>query len=177
MRLFIGIELPERERERLVGLKEVVRVKGKVKWVEKENLHITLLFIGEAEPDEIIKLLDGIESGLRRFTVKLSGISAFPGLSRPRVLWVGVEQGRREIEELHSAIYERLKDIVKPEKSFIPHVTFGRVKYGKVELKKLEIEDTESFVVDSFILFKSNLTPEGPVYSVVKRYNFGGEHW
>ena len=175
MRLFVGVEIPESEKRKIVQLKKGISVKGRVKWVEEENLHITILFIGESEPEEIIRLLDGIEHEFKPFEARLSGVSAFPSLSRPRVLWVGLEKGEEELKELHKKVYNRLKHIVKLENRFIPHVTFGRVKYGRVGFTSLHLRNPEDFTIDGLILFQSRLTPEGPVYSVVKRYISGGE--
>ena len=174
MRLFLGIEIPHEERKKIIRLKKRIIVEGRVKWVEEENLHITILFIGEAEPDKVCRLLHGIEDEFSPFVARLSSISAFPSLSRPRVLWVGIGKGEEELKHLHKIVFNRLKHIVKPENRFIPHVTFGRVKFGRVKFNSLHLENPEDFKVEDLVLFKSILTREGPVYSVVKRYIPGG---
>jgi len=97
MRVFIAIELPENIKE---GLEKLVislkRSISNVKWVEKENFHITLRFIGEVDKDKVLqieKILDEVGSRFSPFEAELSGLGKFP-----HVLWVGIDENVYEIK-------------------------------------------------------------------------------
>jgi len=173
MRVFIAIELPENIKEELEKL--VISLKrsiSNVKWVEKENFHITLRFIGEVDKDKVLqieKILDEVGSRFSPFEAELSGLGKFP-----HVLWVGIEKGNNILKDIAYAIEgSLLREGFQPsDKLFSPHITLGRVKR---EIKKLPIEKSFgplSFTVDSITLMESQLFPTGPVYSPIKIAKF-----
>ena len=103
MRTFIAIDLPDAARIELSKL--IARLNREaaadVKWVEIENLHLTLKFIGHAaEPQigEIKNILEKLTAAKKPFRVRLAGLGAFPNTRRPRVIWAGVEEGRKPLE-------------------------------------------------------------------------------
>lgn len=178
MRLFAGIPLPEQIRE---AIDRVIRdwkaeVSG-IKYVERENLHITLKFIGEVEEQkaERIKELLGMVS-FNPIEVELEGVGAFPSADRPRVVWIGVKKGFNEIAALSRQIDELLawEGIPQEMKAFHPHVTIGRVRrYSpaiKSKMEKYAGRSFGSFTVDRFVLYKSTLTPRGPIYDRLQTY-------
>ncbi|MBC7319413.1 RNA 2',3'-cyclic phosphodiesterase [bacterium] len=169
MRVFIAVGLPEdikEELHKLVG--SLRRSISDVKWVEKENFHITIRFIGEVEEDRILKLekiLDDIGSKFSPFKVEIKGIGNFP-----HVLWVGIEEGSDTLKNIAYAIEgSLLREGFQPaDKLFSPHITLGRVKKG---IKKFPISKEfgpYSFVVDSITLMQSQLFPTGPIYTPIK---------
>ncbi|RLG17327.1 RNA 2',3'-cyclic phosphodiesterase [Nanoarchaeota archaeon] len=160
MRCFLAIELPEHVKDQIEEFKKWVR--GRVKFVEKKNLHLTLRFLGDVDPNQVMKALEDVE--FKPFTAKLEGIGFFPNERFIRVIWIGVGKGSEEIEKLHEEIERRLGR----DERFVPHVTIARAK-GRVEVLKREFSSDE-FEVSSFSLFRSTLTPKGPIYEVIASF-------
>uniref|UniRef100_A0A7V3RHU9 RNA 2',3'-cyclic phosphodiesterase n=1 Tax=candidate division WOR-3 bacterium TaxID=2052148 RepID=A0A7V3RHU9_UNCW3 len=178
MRTFIGIEIPERQRKVIYEFWKEERSKNlPIKWVEFENLHITLKFLGEVDEkrmNEIIPALSSISKKTKGFLCQLENFGCFPGIRNPRVLWMGVSQGEREIINLAIELDDALSKygFKKEEKKFHPHLTLGRIrapfKIDEIIDKNLK---TESFRVNDFVLFKSTLLPSGPIYERLKTFD------
>lgn len=170
MRLFIAIEIPNDIRNYLGEVQEKIDgATNKIKFVDKNNIHLTLKFLGEVQPDkteEIKEILKKIP--IKPFSVHLDKIGVFPSESYIRVIWVGLKP-ENDILELQKNIDEKLKKLFKKEKNFKSHLTLARVRFiydknnfiGK--LKKINIEE-KKFNVENFKLIKSTLTGEGAVY-------------
>ncbi|MBW9140446.1 MAG: RNA 2',3'-cyclic phosphodiesterase [Candidatus Aramenus sp.] len=173
MRLFIAIKIEGIPT--ILSLLEDLRLIGAdVKLVEPENVHVTLAFLGEVEDSRVEAIrsaMDGVK--FNKFNVTLRGMGAFPSLSRPRVVWVGIEKGFNQMKEIRDQLVQNLKKVgVRPENDneFLPHVTLGRVK-GPRNLPKLSEFITKNadiivgeMEVREITLFKSTLTPRGPIY-------------
>ncbi len=169
MRVFIAVELPEDIREELYKLVNSLKCSiSDVKWVEKENFHITIRFIGEVEEDKISKLeeiLDDVGNKFSPFKVELKGIGSFP-----HVLWVGIGEGSETLKNVAYAIEgSLLREGFQPaDKLFSPHITLGRVKKSLKKLPKGKEFGPYSFIVDSITLMQSQLFSTGPVYTPIK---------
>ncbi len=148
-----------------------------IKPVETENIHITLKFLGnihDAAVDEIYEAMKKVD--FTPFKISIQGVGAFPSISRPRVIWVGVREGGDRLKEIFLKLEGELKKLgYKPEpKGFSPHITIARVKYLKKRealtriLLQLENIDVGEMVVDSIRLKQSILTPKGPIYRTLK---------
>lgn len=173
MRLFIAVEILDDLREKIALLQKGIPSEG-LKMVEKENLHITLAFLGEVEEgkkDKLVRALGNI--GCEKFGMKLSGMGAFPSGSYIRVVWVGVES--EGLKKLHAQINEALRALNFKTESYSPHLTLARVKEKpSAELrafiarnKEIQLGECE---VKEFCLKKSTLTPKGPIYENVARF-------
>lgn len=169
MRCFIAIDPSEEAKEELLRIQEKFKKIIRGKFVEKENLHLTLKFLGEInehEISEIKEILDKLK--IEKFFASL-GNCGFFSPSFIRVLWVSLNP-REKFFELHEKIENSLKElrIKKENRKFEPHITLVRIKKVEREefLKKLsEVEvGPIKFEVSSFFLKKSTLTKEGPVY-------------
>jgi len=157
---------------------ELSRCGGRLKLVESENLHITLRFLGEVLESQLQQVYEKVLLKLewRPFLVRLKGVGAFPNERRPRVVWIGVEEGHDELIDLSRQIENGLRKLGFPKESkeFHPHVTIARVKIpGNVgSLGKLFSAYREfvfgEFTVEKVELKKSVLTPKGPIYSTLK---------
>jgi len=181
IRSFIAIEVPKDTRD---GISKVIadfkRSDCPVRWVAIENMHLTLIFLGETEEDFLNKVKEQLtlvaKSG-KPFEVNLNGFGAFPSQRSPRVIWVGVDKGKNEAVELQAKVEKSLVTIgYKPEdRKFHPHLTVGRVKgVIKDPAKIFETNYTSrDFLVKSIVLFKSTLRPEGPIYEKLQEFNFG----
>ncbi len=172
-RLFTGIDLPEHLREQLFRLR--MPCPG-ARWVEPENLHITLRFIGDVDNIVARDFHDALAViSEHAFEVRLKGLGAFGG-NQPRAIWAGVEAGP-ELEMLARA-NERAARIagLPPEKhAFVPHVTLARLKYGRPEMVARVLERhgayrSESFYVDRFTLFSSKPLVGGGPYVIESEF-------
>jgi 2'-5' RNA ligase len=162
VRVFIAVPLPANVRRRIAELIADLKSAGAaVKWVEEENLHVTLKFFGEVAEGKAGELGNWLASrvgGTGGFEIKLAGMGTFPAGKHPRVVWVGVDQGKERMAELARSLDE-------PE--FVPHVTIGRIKdKGVIRLKS--VADLGVAPVTAVQLIKSKLTPKGPVYEILR---------
>jgi len=174
MRLFIAIDLDNTLKEKIYNIIEKLKTADcSIKWVEKENLHITLKFIGETPEDKIesikktiLKAIDGI----KKFKLSISGFGVFLNMKFPRVLWLGVKEGENQLK----TIAERLSP---SEKNFSCHLTIGRFKSTKnLEkltdiLKKLQLDFIGETEVSQVVLFQSKLTGSGPIYTPLEKFD------
>lgn len=177
MRAFIAIEMPASVRAAIERVQAQLKQNGfKVRWVRVQNIHLTLKFLGDIKTAEIEKIAAALGAAAKAFPPILlqpKGIGVFPGISRARVIWVGL-QGRMDLLfGLHKSLAERLALIGFPieKRPFKGHLTLGRVK-GKLEpnrltaaLKRCRNFATEPFEAERIILFKSDLKPTGAEYT------------
>lgn len=176
MRLFFAVEVPDGMRKRIDELLAAERRKGlPVKWVKFENLHITLKFLGETSEEKrrrITPVVEKIAGKHTDFQLNLENFGCFPDIRNPRVVWIGVGQGADELKTIAGDLEEELVHFgFKKERRFHAHLTIGRVK------KRCKLDDliagefkTDPFRIKEFVLFKSTLTPEGPVYEILQKF-------
>ncbi len=184
IRAFIAINLDPEIRGYLSSLQQNLNLdaaKVKVNWVEEKNLHLTLKFLGNISPSqiELIEIeLKKITSQYPSFFIKLlPEIGVFPSYKMPRVIWVGIKEGAAELTEIYNLVETRLykKGFPRESKNFSTHITLGRVKYLKDKdslirsLKSIHL-DSFSQKVKSIELMESKLTPQGPLYGIIRQY-------
>ncbi|NLM96698.1 MAG: RNA 2',3'-cyclic phosphodiesterase [Halanaerobiaceae bacterium] len=187
MRLFLAINIPEEIKNvlarKLRNLEK--RISQDVKWVKRENWHITLKFIGEAERrdiDFIKKNMMIIANNTMQQPISFSRVAAFPHLDTPRVFYLGVEKGSKEICDIYKDLDFLLKDhFLKGEKkTYTPHLTLARLKKNSKidEVSNIIKEYTDldfgnvSFLMDRISLMNSILRKDGPVYEEIYSANF-----
>ena len=186
MRSFIAIELPKEMRDSLGHLQEKLKAcQADVKWVQPQNIHLTLKFLGEINEDELSKInliLDTLAKDKKSFLIRIASLGAFPKINYPRVIWVGIDKGDGETKGLARELEEKIEKIGLPkeDRAFSSHITIGRIRsnLGKdklvaslTELQDYFKETTQEFTVNKITLFKSTLTPKGPIYEVLKEAN------
>ena len=185
MRTFIAIELPSEIKNSLSRLQDDLKAtQADVKWVAPENIHLTLKFLGEADDkklEKINKIIDDAAKEKNRFQMRISSLGAFPKIDFPRVIWVGVDMGDKEVKAIAEELEEKIAQIGIPEENrpFSSHITIGRTRTSlnrerlvqdlknKAELGARKLE----FYVTKITLFKSTLTPRGPIYEALKEIN------
>ena len=180
MRVFISIDLPREVINEIVRIQEAIRKKNIFtgRFTEPENLHITLKFLGEIPEETLKKVKEAMkEIKFSEFEAKLGKAGIFSE-SFVRIIWIKLN-GKGNFD-LQKQIDEKLKDIFLPEARFMSHVTIARVK--KVHDKPSFLKYLESikpkeieFQVKEFSLKKSELKPEGPVYSDIENYILGSD--
>ncbi len=163
MRLFVAIDIPDDVKEEVGAIYSNF---PNIRFVPLENLHITLKFLGENDPEPMISRLSKVK--FSNFSFRLKDIGAFPNKEFPRVVWVGVGDGMQDIVNLASKINSVLFDFRPDDHPFHPHLTIARVR-GQIDKKIFDYKYmSRPIVVDNFCLMRSILTPFGPKYSVIK---------
>lgn len=178
-RLFIGVELPEEIKEELAELKLLTPRIDSARWIEKQNLHLTLKFLGHV-PEELVEILSKrIEASVRgggAFEFALGEAGAFPTRRRARILWYGVDDGEDALEKLAGSIEAAAETCgYRPEKRpFHPHITLARIKTPQDVSSALEAIDgklrNRAVSVPHVALFESILKRTGAEYSVIDRF-------
>lgn len=143
-----------------------------IKPVKTQNLHFTILFLGEFEKHKAIKALNSLS--VKAFKTKLSSIGFFPSSKYIRIIWIGAKPEQPFIT-INNQLTTALE--IKADKKFKPHLTIARVKKlsqtTKQRLLKFKeradnmISSLPSFVVDRVVLFNSVLSAKGPDYNIV----------
>ena len=187
MRLFIAIELSPQIRDTLAQIQSHLKyAAADVKWVEKDNIHLTLKFLGEIaeeKAEKIKAILDEIGSQIRPFEISLKEIGVFPKIEYPRIIWVGIDKGALEAKELAERIDGELSKIgfQLESRPFASHLTIGRVRSPKNRealIEKLKTAENSHLSasshqqITSVILFQSALTPKGPIYTKLHKTAF-----
>ncbi|HBO83606.1 MAG: 2'-5' RNA ligase [Deltaproteobacteria bacterium GWC2_42_11] len=186
-RLFIAIELPDHIIRKLKELQDSLKkeVKGKISWSKPENIHLTLIFLGDVSEEKVegIKAsIKGACEGINQFILLPEGIGCFPDIKNPRVIWVGIKTENNLLNDIFERLGAGLQDIgfEKESRKFHPHLTLGRIKYfeDRESLKKgiagVHGIFIGEFEVKSVILFESRLKPEGAVHTKLKEIKLGG---
>jgi 2'-5' RNA ligase len=159
------------------SLYEDLKTPPYVKWVKKENLHITLKFLGETDKKLAIEgKIKEVEGNFYPFKVSLKGVGAFPSEKRAKILWVGLDEGVKPLSELFSTVEEKVYALgfEKETRKFNPHITFARIKKGKYSLPENLDFSFDPFPVKEITLFQSILTPKGPIYEIVSEVPLKG---
>jgi 2'-5' RNA ligase len=180
-RTFIAVELAKPIREKIVDLQEELGRTGvEVKWTEPENLHVTLIFLGEVPDTElhaICRLVSDGVAGTGPFSLSVQAVGCFPHVRRPRVVWVGVGAGTQELVKIHDDLEAPLFDLGyrTEDRKYTPHITLGRVKSaGPTDKLTAAIQKNAGWqggeqVVSEIHIMGSELTPNGPRYTVLGR--------
>lgn len=193
-RAFVAIHITDAARQAVTAEVERLRQlsppsKPVVAWVPPPNLHLTLQFLGE-QPDprlaEAEAALEEAAAGVPPFEIALHGLGAFPGLERPRILWVGVAGGAMEARGLQARVASALaaRGFPPDDRPWHPHLTIGRVfderrwrrDSGSVlaeQIRRLGSAAFGSVPVGAIALMRSDLHPSGARYSQLRGFPLG----
>jgi 2'-5' RNA ligase len=183
IRSFVAILLPHDLRESIAATIEALRPLGTaVAWVPAPNLHITLQFLGNQTEERLAEAaaaLDEASIGCAPLDITFHGIGAFPGLERPRILWIGVAQGALEVRTLQARVADALarRGFAPEDRPWHPHLTIGRVfderrwrrEAGpplRGALAKAAATRFGTVRVTEVALMRSDLSPKGARYTV-----------
>lgn len=184
LRTFIAINVPPAVLDTIARIQNRFKSLGlHASWVKPGNIHLTLKFLGDTDPDRIpgiqITLTETLAS-LARFQLSLDSAGVFPDTNNPRVLWLGLKDREGVLETLQTGIEKALEQIGFPreQRPFSPHVTLARIKSpkGKKELKsELDALNRQGitphpFDVGEIQLYESQLTPKGSIYTVLANF-------
>ena len=182
MRCFIAIDIDDQLRKRIRKLQEDLRrqtnfSKSQAKWVRPELMHLTLKFLGDVRDDEITEVCGIVEEVVSQYTgfeIEFENVGVFG--SPARVLWVGVRENEILLN-LQSELERKLDGSGWPreKRKFAGHLTLCRIKNSTAGRKigRLAEEyrglNMGSVIVDSVCVYQSELTSNGPVYTVISR--------
>lgn len=186
MRTFIAIPVPDDVKQYARMMRnELGRARPDIKWVEYQNYHITLKFLGEIDTGllpELKRNLNLAGDSSPAFNLSAGGIGFFPNHLRPRVIWMGVKGELEKAAFLGDRIDAYLGQMgFEAEKAYRFHLTLGRVRSDKgikdmlnVLEKTADKDRMRSFKVEHFHLLKSDLSSAGPIYSILETFTLNG---
>jgi 2'-5' RNA ligase len=166
--------------ERITNMqRKLAETNADLKFVEPENIHITVRFLGNITPNMVDRIFEGMQKvQFAPFDVKIQGVGAFPDMRYPRVVWAGIREGANQLRGIFSQLEQYLRSLgfAPDPKGFSPHLTIARVKSGrnKAALVRFLTENVnyEFGIVraECLRLKRSDLTPKGPIYSTLREY-------
>lgn len=187
MRAFIAIELSRDLQDKLAALEDKLKTGSPdVKWVEPENIHLTLKFLGDVTQEKIAALkksLSDLTGGFDAFSAEITGLGGFPNLKSPRIIWIGIKNNAMLLTMV-KFLEENLEKLgfPKEKRAFSAHLTLGRLRHkalaGKARpaknlgILRKSLEDNLDFSagileIKGLSLIESKLTPGGPSYTTL----------
>jgi len=181
VRCFIAIELPDGIKKGLKELQSRFKAgsQAPVKWVDPDNIHLTLKFLGNVAADRMDEITTAMTQAVRgtpSFPLEVREVGVFPNPRRVQIVWVGLSGEVEKLARLQQRIESGLESLGFPPEGrrFTPHLTLARLreratpderaKLGQL-IADTEFEAAQSFMVDTVNLMKSQLTREGPIYT------------
>jgi 2'-5' RNA ligase len=181
IRTFIALEIGEEIKAEIAQIQDKIKEANCVsgKWVLKDNMHLTLKFIGDTELKTVQKIKEELNRCLKdekSIKCNVSSVGVFPDDRFARVIWVGIKNGDMQIIDLAEKLENRLCKLgfKKEKKDFKTHITICRPKQIlDRNLLKASLEEIngnfkpKEFTADKITFFESKLTPQGPIYSAL----------
>ncbi len=173
-RLFTAIDLPSNISKQISNIS--YGLPG-AKWIDEDQLHLTLRFIGEVDGAVFLDIKEVLLSiSMQPFKLQLKGLGYFPPRKSPRVLWVGIVKNPF-LDKIRNRIESKLiKTGLAPEgRKFAPHITLARLKNTPANrlgsfLAGNGLFETHPFEVKNFLLYSSKLTPKGAIHTIEASY-------
>jgi 2'-5' RNA ligase len=183
MRLFIAIDLDDAARHSIASLQTRLKAvvsgeRSALKWIRPEHMHLTLAFLGELEEGLARSVVEAIGQPVQaeRFPIVFGGLGLFPSAGAPRVLWLGLTAGARDVIGVQREIAARVTrlGIALERRPFQPHLTLARWRTSRQsDRQRLATADWTHDVarieVHEVSLIHSRLTAAGPVYTPLSR--------
>ena len=182
MRLFIAINIPKKERDRIHRGTRVLREANyPVRWFESDLFHLTLKFLGEVSPEKvpgIEEVIGGVAAGTGGFQMEIGGFGAFPTIRRPSVLWLGADPSpalRCLKQDLEWALSEH--GFERETRTFHPHFTLGRAiseegagAFRGLDTLSANLSYSAEVKVWKVDLMESHLSASGPGYQLLSSF-------
>ena len=184
IRTFIALELPPSLISLLAKVQEDLQSMGlRAKWVRPENIHLTLKFLGNINPadiDNIGRAMVDAVGKFETFNLVAGGVGVFPGINRPRVIWVGLKGQIQLLFAMQRLLEDNLAALgyKKEKRPFKGHLTLGRFKQRvnpdtiRRVLQEFGNLSSEEFTTRRVIFYKSDLKSTGAVYSQLQQAVF-----
>ena len=185
MRLFVALAISTEVRANLASLiRDMKSVDSHPKWINPDNLHVTLKFIGEVAPERVIEISDALAvvRTQQQVIAEFHGIGFFPDERRPSVVWVGIQPS--DILSTLAAEVNRVLALVgipREEKAFVPHLTIARFTETRLsgclrdEIEKRKSRAFGTLAANEFHLIESKLKSSGAEYTTLRSLRFAPE--
>jgi 2'-5' RNA ligase len=169
LRLFVAVDLPASVREAIVAATSpLLLALPDLRWTAPENLHCTLVFLGDVDPDAVPVLRDRLSAAavsVEPFETRVDGFGRFPARGAARVVWAGLDDPLATMGALAGAVGHHTTDLVATkDRPFTAHVTVARARRPvRISPQLLETAiDARAFPVTEITLYRSHLGGAGP---------------
>ncbi len=181
-RLFVAIKIhPDKKFLQFYSELKKALQQEKIKWVEEENIHFTLKFLGETPEYQVEEIVDALQEarlGIMPFDLVIEKLGIFGSSYNPRVIWLGIRD-EVQIFNLAENIFNELMGVgfERDSQNFVPHLTIGRIKSLQDKDRFQQILDkhkpglVQTIRVEEFYLIESILDPTGPTYHTLETFN------
>lgn len=193
IRAFIAVEIDQPNKQKLLELiSELKKTNTDIKWVNENQMHLTLKFLGNIEEGQVEQISGALKTtadNFNAFNISLTKVGAFPNLRRPRVIWIDIDKGAGELKSLSTKIETELEKLGfapstslgtgKEKREFKAHLTLGRVRSLKnIEnlekiISEVNFQAGNEIRIDKIVLFQSTLTPKGAIYTPLSKHPIG----
>ena len=191
LRLFIAADVSDDQRAATIELMEnlqkgIAFTTSHPRWVQHDGLHLTLKFLGNVAEKRLKKLIPTVEKklvGIPAFEFGLKGLGTFPDERKPKVLWLGVGKGKNRMIELAKEVDYALHTIgfERERRPFHPHLTLARIRAMRGVEAMMDVvhshkrAETVRAVLDRVTLYKSDITPQGALYTALHHWSLKKE--
>jgi len=184
IRSFLAIDLPSEIKNGLGKIQDRLKTQiSGIRWTNPQGIHLTFKFFGDLSKNELSMVSESVSDAVVKvspFSLSIEGLGVFPGVKRPRVVWIGMTGEQNMLSALQQDIDMSLekRGFQKEERGFKPHLTLGRFRsIGETRglnkiLEKRDEFQAGDFIAEGITLFRSDLTPKGAVYSVLAFFPF-----
>jgi RNA 2',3'-cyclic 3'-phosphodiesterase len=178
IRSFVSIDLDDEQilSKVMSVMSSLTALGGDLKPVERDNIHLTLKFLGDITPAKLAEIKNALSKvRFEPFSLEIKGAGAFPNLKRMNVIWIGVGEGWSKVEQIFEQTETLLHEIgfSRETRPFSPHITIARVRTGRKRdelaafLEHLADESFGTLNAEHMRLKQSLLAPSGPTYSTL----------
>jgi RNA 2',3'-cyclic 3'-phosphodiesterase len=182
MRVFIAIDIDDKIRKAIADLQKQIASKvnvkkGDLKWVEPNNIHLTLKFLGEISEEQlnqVKEITETVASAHQKFNLEIESVGSFGGRSA-KIVWVGAKKGTDELLALQKDLDDLLAQagFPKEDREFSAHLTLCRVNHPIAGIKigeaiaQFSRLKLGSIAAEALCVYQSQLTPAGPNYTIL----------
>ena len=186
MRLFVALPVSDEIRQNILSfIRELIIADSQVRWLDPQNFHITLKFIGRVSP-ESLSAIGGVLAKIKiehPVQMEFRGMGFFPNALKPSVAWIGTEFSPN-LPALATAINHALSPLGIPreEKPFVPHLTIARFKQTRpspvllTKIETLQVRRFGTLTASEFHLVESTLKSTGAQYTTLGSFRFASDH-
>ncbi len=185
IRAFFAIEPSAEVLAAIARLQENLKkeISGAITWTRLQGNHLTLKFLGNIDSNAVENICAAVKKQIAAapLLLKAEKIGVFPDFRKPRILWVGITEDSRKLTLLQNKLEAALEILGFPpgNRPFHPHLTLGRIKDSRAAagieaaIKKHSGFAAGEFRASELILFQSNLTPQGAIYTKLREFALG----
>jgi RNA 2',3'-cyclic 3'-phosphodiesterase len=182
-RIFVAVKIqPDADMLMMLAQLEATLAKDKIKWVDTENLHLTLHFFGETPDEKVDEIALALENVAftNPFEIQFTKPGIFGSEYKPRVIWLGLHDNEPLIK-LENEISLAIEPLgyQSDRQNFVPHLTLGRInflndrKYFQKVIANCRSFSSKPQTISDYHLYESKLRASGPEYSIIKSYSPG----